>query len=113
VARPGRSAPPDGDCAGTGEPAATIVLLVDTPGITAAAVRRIAGHASPAALVVATYHGQPGHPVLLGRDHWAGVAAAAHGDVGARPYLRAHHDAVITVDCADIADGTDLDRPGG
>jgi nicotine blue oxidoreductase len=39
------------------------------------------------------------------------VAELAVGDVGARPYLRAHHDRVVTVGCEDVADGTDLDRP--
>ncbi|HEV7900020.1 MAG TPA: nucleotidyltransferase family protein [Planosporangium sp.] len=95
---------------GTAARAAT-VLLVDTPGVTASAVRRVAAHADAAALVVATYHGERGHPVLLGRDHWSGVAELAVGDVGARPYLRAHRDRVVTVACEDVADGTDLDRP--
>ena len=29
----------------------------------------------PATLARAAYDGRPGHPVVLGRDHWAGVAA--------------------------------------
>jgi CTP:molybdopterin cytidylyltransferase MocA len=90
---------------------AAAVLLVDTPGITAEAVRRVLAHGSPTALVVATYHGERGHPVLLGRDHWAGVAGSAAGDVGARPYLRAHHRLVVTVACEDVADGGDIDTP--
>jgi hypothetical protein len=49
--------------------------------------------------------------VLLGREHWAGVAKLAVGDVGARPYLLANPDRVVTVGCEDVADGTDLDRP--
>jgi nicotine blue oxidoreductase len=91
---------------------AVAVLLVDTPGITADAVRRVLGRTGPDALVVAGYHGGAGHPVLLGRDHWDGVAALAVGDVGARPYLRSRQAQVVTVPCDDIADGTDLDRPG-
>lgn len=90
---------------------AVIVLLVDTPGVTPAAIRRVAAHTGPAALAIATYHGEPGHPVLLGRDHWAGVAAMAIGDVGARKYLAAHPDEVTRVPCEDVADGTDIDRP--
>jgi nicotine blue oxidoreductase len=95
---------------GTDAQAAT-VLLVDTPGITPSAVRRVNACGSPDALVVATYHGERGHPVLLGRDHWAGVAKLAVGDVGARPYLLANRDRVVTVACEDVADGADLDRP--
>jgi CTP:molybdopterin cytidylyltransferase MocA len=90
---------------------AAVILLVDTPGITAGAIRRVSGHAEPDALVVATYDGERGHPVLIGRDHWAGVVALAEGDVGARPYLKKHHDQVRTVGCEDIADGTDHDVP--
>lgn len=90
---------------------AVAVLLVDTPGVTAAAVRRLAGHADPQALAVASYRDAPGHPVLLGRAHWAGVAAKAVGDAGARPYLATHRGLVTTVTCEDIADGTDLDTP--
>ncbi len=88
---------------------ATIVLLVDTPGVTPAAVGRLAAAGGHDALAVATYHGERGHPVLLGRDHWAGVAELAVGDVGARPYLRSHPP--TEVPCEDVADGEDLDRP--
>jgi nicotine blue oxidoreductase len=88
---------------------AVVVLLVDTPGVTSAAVARLAGLATPDALAVATYQGERGHPVLLGRSHWAGAAELAVGDVGARAYLRRH--AVHEVPCDDIADGTDLDHP--
>jgi nicotine blue oxidoreductase len=91
---------------------AVLVLLVDTPGITPAAVARIAGHASASALVAATYHGEQGHPVLLGRDHFAGAAELATGDRGARAYLRAHAAGLRLVPCDDIADGSDVDtRP--
>lgn len=88
---------------------AVVVLLVDTPGITAEAVRRVGAGAGPATLRVATYGGDGGHPVLLGRDHWAGVAELAVGDVGARPYLARHE--VETVACDDVSDGADVDVP--
>jgi CTP:molybdopterin cytidylyltransferase MocA len=93
------------------QPSATaaVVLLVDTPGVGPDVVRRLVDRASPDALARATYDGSPGHPVLLGRDHWAGVTAAASGDRGARDYLREH--GAVDVECADIADGTDIDTP--
>ncbi|HEY2669678.1 MAG TPA: NTP transferase domain-containing protein, partial [Rugosimonospora sp.] len=103
---------PGGPAASANAPVdAVCVLLVDTPGITAGAVRRVAGRAAPAALAVATYHGEPGHPVLLGRDHWSAVAEMAVGDVGARRYLARHPDLVASVPCEDIAVGDDLDVP--
>jgi CTP:molybdopterin cytidylyltransferase MocA len=86
---------------------AALVLLVDMPGMTPAALERLAGHAGPDALAVATYDGVRGHPVLLGRDHWAGVRSVAHGDAGARNYLRGRP--VRLVECADIGSGVDVD----
>ena len=92
-----------------GDATAVVVLPVDTPGVTAEAVRRFVAMASPSALARATYGGTPGHPVLIGRERWAAVAELADGDAGARPYL-ARHD-VTTVPCEDVASGADVDRP--
>ncbi|MGQ0838569.1 nucleotidyltransferase family protein [Actinokineospora sp.] len=88
---------------------AVVVLTVDTPGVTAAAIRRLAERTAPDVLARATYDGVPGHPVLIGRAHWAGVAELADGDTGARPYLARHP--VAAVPCEDVADGADADRP--
>ncbi|HEY7272930.1 MAG TPA: nucleotidyltransferase family protein [Actinoplanes sp.] len=90
---------------------AAVILLVDMPGVTAAAVRRVMAHAAPDALVIGGYGDRRGHPVLLGRDHWAGAAGAATGDHGARDYLRAHADLVHIVPVGDVADDADMDRP--
>lgn len=93
----------------TGPIDAAVVLLVDMPGMTPAALARLTDAADPAALAIATYDGVRGHPVLLGRDHWTGVATTATGDEGARRYLAAHD--VVEVDCTGLADPTDLDVP--
>jgi CTP:molybdopterin cytidylyltransferase MocA len=90
---------------------AALVLLVDMPGMTPTALERLASSAAPDALAVATYEGVRGHPVLIGREHWAGVAESATGDEGARRYLAAHE--VSEVDCTGLADPTDLDVPPG
>ena len=95
-----------GDCA------AAVIALVDQPLIGAAAVRRlIAAHQAGAEIAVATYHGKPRNPVLLARRLRAGVIAAADGDTGARPYLRAHPGLVTLVECADISAPDDVDTP--
>jgi nicotine blue oxidoreductase len=86
---------------------AATISVVDTPGLTAAVVTRINGHASAGALVRATYDGIPGHPVLIGREHWAGVISLARGDRGARDYLRSHR--AVEVECGDIGSGADVD----
>ena len=89
--------------------AAVVVLPVDVPGVTPAAVDRLMAVAGPDVLARASYDGVPGHPVVIGRSHWPGVIASAVGDVGARDYLRTHD--VLDVPCADVAIGTDVDRP--
>jgi len=115
---------------------ALVVVPVDVPDLPPAAVSRVvaaAGEAGPrraSALVRATHGGRPGHPVLLGADHWRGLLArlparAAGGgpsgpldDAGAGPHLAALAVAagttVVTVACDDLWDGLDVDAgPGG
>jgi nicotine blue oxidoreductase len=91
---------------------AALVHLVDLPGVGASAIARMREAATgPQVLARAGYHGKPGHPVLLGRSHWAAVQAGAVGDEGARGYLGGHPDLVL-VECADLADPRDVDTPG-
>ena len=85
-----------------------LVSLVDLPDVDAAVVARLCDAATGRdVLARAAYDGVPGHPVLLGRDHWAGVVATATGDRGARDYLAAHE--VTLVECGDLATGHDVD----
>jgi CTP:molybdopterin cytidylyltransferase MocA len=88
-----------------------LVSLVDLPDVGAVVVDRLlrtVGSGSTA-LGRASYDGVAGHPVMIGRDHWAGVVAAARGDKGARDYLRAHEH--VLVECGDLATGRDTDTP--
>ncbi|CAL9382774.1 nucleotidyltransferase family protein [Streptomyces werraensis] len=95
--------------AGTGARAA-LVLLVDQPGIGPRAVARVRrAYGSPRSLASAAYDGVRGHPVLFGSEHWAGIAAAATGDRGARAYLEEHAEAVELVECGDVAEAYDVD----
>lgn len=94
-----------------GAPAA-LVLLVDTPGVTPAAVARLlAAHAAGAQLAAAGYAGVRGHPVLIGAPHFAEASAGAVGDAGARALLAAHPGELLLVECGDIATPEDLDTP--
>ena len=52
-----------------------VVTLVDLPGLTAAAIARVMSHDEP--VVVATYDGKRGHPVVFNRDYWKDIAKAA------------------------------------
>ncbi|MFG3660826.1 NTP transferase domain-containing protein [Streptomyces sp. NPDC047706] len=95
--------------AGTGARAA-LVSLVDQPGIGPEAVARVlAGCRDESSLVSAAYDGVRGHPVLFGAAHWAGVAATATGDRGARSYLKEHEAGIRLVECGDVARPYDID----
>lgn len=87
---------------------AVVVTLVDLPDVGQNVVRRVLTYgAAPATLTRATYHGRPGHPVVLGNAHWPGILDAANGDVGARAYL--DQRAPTLVECGDLASGRDID----
>lgn len=92
---------------------AALVHLVDLPDVPAAAAARVidaVGGNMSDALARASYGGRPGHPVLLGRHHWARLAAVVGGDRGARDYLAER--SVVLVECGDLATGLDHDtRP--
>jgi CTP:molybdopterin cytidylyltransferase MocA len=91
-----------------GDADAVVVLLVDLPDVTAEVVRRVvAAGAGPGDLARASYDGRPGHPVLIGRDHWPAVAETVSGDRGARNYLEAA--GARAVECGDLASGRDVD----
>lgn len=89
---------------------AVVVLLVDTPWVSADAVRRVR-EAGPDAAAVATYDGRRGHPVLLPARVWDDVAALALGDTAAKGWLATHPDQVTEVDCTGLGDPRDVDRP--
>lgn len=93
-----------GDCA------AAVVALADQPLVGAESVRRlIAAFTEGAVVAVAAYDGQPRNPVLLARQHWAEATALAVGDVGARPFLRAHPELITLVECGDTGRPDDID----
>ncbi|MGW3989148.1 nucleotidyltransferase family protein [Streptomyces sp. NPDC004830] len=94
-----------------GSPArAALVVLVDQPGIGPEAVARVLGaYDGENALASAAYAGVRGHPVLFGAAHWAGIAATATGDRGARAYLKEHAATVRLVECGDVARPFDID----
>ena len=92
--------------------AAAVLALADQPLVGPAAVQRlIAAYRSGAAVAVAAYAGQPRNPVLIAREHWTEAVALAVGDVGARPFLRAHPELVTVVECGDTGRPDDVDTP--
>jgi CTP:molybdopterin cytidylyltransferase MocA len=87
------------------------ILLVDLPDVGPDVVATVcaAADGSRGALARAAYRGLPGHPVVIGRDHWQGALDLAVGDQGARDYLAAHDH--LLVECGDLATGHDVDTP--
>jgi len=90
---------------------AAVILLGDQPGVSPAAIRAVADAygAARAPIVRSAYGGEPGHPVLLARETWEGVAAP-NADVGARELVAAHPDWVLDAEVPGTAP-PDIDTP--
>ncbi|AQT81266.1 molybdopterin-guanine dinucleotide biosynthesis protein MobA [Mycolicibacterium litorale] len=88
-----------------------VVLTVDTPDIGGDVVERVlaAARSTAGGIARATYAGRPGHPVVIASRHWPALLDTLHGDEGARGFLAGRAD-VVTVDCADLASGRDIDE---
>ena len=92
-------------------PEAALIHLVDLPGVTAAAVARLAALSTPDVLARAAYSGAPGPS----RPHRT-VTLASRGRLrrtatpGARGYL-AGNPAIELVESGDVADPDDVDTP--
>ena len=86
-----------------------VISLVDLPDVGPDVVERVAEAAGDGAAVLAraAYEGVPGHPVVIGRDHWPAVISCAVGDRGARDFLSGR--TVELVECGDLAHGFDVD----
>ena len=91
-----------------GEAEFAVVHVVDTPDVGPEVVRAvlIAARSEPSHLARAVFAGEPGHPVVFGREHWAEIVATSTGDSGARAFLAARSD-VTLVECSQWATGVD------
>jgi CTP:molybdopterin cytidylyltransferase MocA len=107
----GMGASLDAGIAALPEADTALISLVDLPELPVSVIERVLGAGLRRdGLARAVYGDRPGHPVLLGRDHWSGFRASLHGDSGGRRYLEEHH--VTHVECGDLFSGADVDRPG-
>lgn len=84
-----------------------LVHLVDLPDVGPEVVKRLLAESMDDALARATYDGRPGHPVLVGREHWRPIAAGLGGDRGARGYLDSR--GAVTIECGELGTGHDVD----
>lgn len=90
---------------------AALVTLVDLPDepVTVGARLLASAPPTPGVLARAVFAGRPGHPVLLGREHWLALIRTVHGDSGARDLLRAA--GAHEIECGDLWLGVDRDGP--
>ena len=87
---------------------AALITLVDLPDLPSSVGRRVVGDTIlGSTLRQAVFLGRPGHPVLVGNEHWPPLIATLEGDRGARGYLRSHD--VLEIECGDLSDGRDID----
>jgi molybdenum cofactor cytidylyltransferase len=92
--------------------AAVVVVLADMPRVTAAHIDRILGAFDPArpAIVVPTFQGRRGNPVLWPGRYFAELRGIV-GDTGARGLLAAHAAEVVSVPIESDAILVDVDTP--
>ncbi len=83
-----------------------VITLVDHIGLNTEALLEFIRH--DGRLIQSTYKNEIGHPVIIGREHWAALITDLAGDIGARNYLR-RNDAVH-IELGKLATATDLDH---
>jgi molybdenum cofactor cytidylyltransferase len=90
-----------------------VVCLGDMPRVSTALIDRLIAAYSPVegrGIVVPTWHGKRGNPVLWGRAFFHEMQEVV-GDVGARHLIGRHADAVAEIDAGDDAALIDIDTP--
>jgi molybdenum cofactor cytidylyltransferase len=100
-----KAVPPDADAA--------LVMLGDMPQVGAKLIDRLISAFDPergALVVVPTFDGKRGNPVLWSRRFFPDLMAV-DGDVGARHLIGAYPEAVAEVAVEDAAALTDIDTP--
>lgn len=92
-----------------GDADAIAVLLADMPCIQPATLQTLAQRCGPEAIVLPSWQGQRGHPVLFGRRFWPQLLTLS-GDLGAREVVRANADYVKVLAVEDAGVCLDLDQ---
>jgi molybdenum cofactor cytidylyltransferase len=94
------------------DPEAIVLCLVDHPAISAETVRRIVAtfRQSGAPVVIPTYQGRRGHPVLIARQVFEDLLELAT-DAGADSVVRKYRPNTLLVDVADEGIVVDVDDP--
>lgn len=86
--------------------AAALIVLADQPFVRASTINQII--AAPRTIVVPTYNGMRGNPVLIGRALFPEVLRLS-GDVGCRALFSAHAEEIVSVPVDDSGILADFD----
>ncbi|PPV36976.1 nucleotidyltransferase family protein [Ectopseudomonas oleovorans] len=89
---------------------AVAIFLADMPAIRRDSLETLFAHAIANTIVLPSYQGKRGHPVLFGRAFWPQLATLS-GDAGAKPVLQQHPEAVRIVELNDPGVLQDIDTP--
>jgi molybdenum cofactor cytidylyltransferase len=94
------------------EPEAALLCLVDHPAVSAEAVQRLLANfrESSAPVVIPTFQGQHGHPVLISREVFPEILRLAPG-TGANTVIRKYRDATQFAAVDDRGILLDVDDP--
>lgn len=89
------------------------IILGDMPGVQPATLQKLVAHFAPDAghdIIIPTYQGQRGNPLLWGRRHFERLAGLS-GDRGAKALLDELTEAIIEVTVEDPGILLDIDTP--
>ncbi len=87
---------------------AVAIFLADMPLIRRDSLETLLTHARADNIVLPSYQGKRGHPVLFGRDFWPQLATLS-GDAGAKPVLQQNAEVVHIVELDDPGVLLDVD----
>jgi molybdenum cofactor cytidylyltransferase len=93
-------------------PEAVILCLVDHPAVSTEVIRELRDHfeTSGSPIVVPTYQGQRGHPVVISHALFSEILALPSSK-GANTVIRKYHDATKFAEVADRGILLDVDNP--
>jgi molybdenum cofactor cytidylyltransferase len=94
------------------ETAAIMVLLADQPFIETSTINLLLKEYlhHKKGIIIPTYHGQPGHPVIISLKY-KGELLALRGDIGAREIVSRHQEDILEIEIDSPGIVIDIDTP--
>jgi len=90
---------------------AALLWPVDIPGVASATISTIKNCADRGRIVIPTFAGRGGHPVLVGAELWPALTQAGHAVQGARGVFRQHQTVLSRIAVNDPGVLRDVDQP--